>query len=242
MKQPMICGIIFDKDGTLFDFQRTWTGWARRLMQHLAAGDRSLAARLGHAVGFDAEAGFAPDSPVIAGTTAEVAALLAPHLPGQDDQALVAVMNTLAASADLAPTVPLRPLLTDLRGRGLRLGVATNDTLAPTRAHLAEASISDLFDAVHASDGGLRPKPAPDMLLAFAQGCGLMPAQVAMVGDSLHDLHAGRAAGMICIGVLTGPAPRAALAPHADVVLPDIGALPEWLADRPLGRLAASGR
>jgi phosphoglycolate phosphatase len=51
-----------------------------------------------------------------------------------------------------------------------------------------------------------------------------------MVGDSTHDLQAGRAAGMRCVGVLTGMAPRDVLAPHADVVLENIGALPDWLA------------
>ena len=51
-----------------------------------------------------------------------------------------------------------------------------------------------------------------------------------MIGDSVHDLDSGRAAGMRTVGVLTGLASRDDLAPHADVVLPDIGALPGWLA------------
>jgi phosphoglycolate phosphatase len=50
-----------------------------------------------------------------------------------------------------------------------------------------------------------------------------------MVGDSLHDLHAGRAAGMRTVAVLTGMASHADLAPHADLVLPHIGHLPDWL-------------
>ena len=44
-----------------------------------------------------------------------------------------------------------------------------------------------------------------------------------MVGDSRHDLQAGRAAGMVTLGVLTGPATAAELADVADAVLPDIG-------------------
>ena len=50
-----------------------------------------------------------------------------------------------------------------------------------------------------------------------------------MVGDSMHDLHAGRSAGMRTIGVLTGPASRADLTPHADVVLDTIADIPDWL-------------
>ena len=51
-----------------------------------------------------------------------------------------------------------------------------------------------------------------------------------MVGDSRHDLIAGRAAGMRTIGVLTGMARAEDLADLADVVLPDIGHIPVWLA------------
>jgi phosphoglycolate phosphatase len=50
-----------------------------------------------------------------------------------------------------------------------------------------------------------------------------------MVGDSRHDLEAGRSAGMRTVAVLTGIAGAAELAPLADVVLTDIGALPDWL-------------
>jgi hypothetical protein len=57
------------------------------------------------------------------------------------------------------------------------------------------------------------------------------PETVLMVGDSLHDLKAGRAAGMRTAGVLTGIAAAEDLAPFADVVLPDIGLCPRWLAE-----------
>ncbi|MEH6752099.1 MAG: HAD hydrolase-like protein, partial [Paracoccaceae bacterium] len=50
-----------------------------------------------------------------------------------------------------------------------------------------------------------------------------------MVGDSHHDLLAGRRAGMQTLGVLTGTALAADLAPMADAVLPDIGHIPAWL-------------
>jgi phosphoglycolate phosphatase len=51
-----------------------------------------------------------------------------------------------------------------------------------------------------------------------------------MVGDTLHDLDAARAAGAIAVAVLSGPAAREALEPRADHVLDDIGGLPELMA------------
>jgi phosphoglycolate phosphatase len=229
----MIDGVIFDKDGTLFDFRRTWAGWAARLLAELAAEAPDGAGRLGTAIGFDPAArDFAPDSPVIAGTVAEIAARLLPQLPGWGEARLVGRMNALAAAVDLVETVPLRPCLGRLRARGLRLGLATNDAEAPALAHLGTAGIGDLFEFVAGYDSGWGAKPAPGPLLAFAAATGLAPARIAMVGDSLHDLHAGRAAGMIPVAVLTGIAGPAELAPHAEAVLPDIGALEAWIAAR----------
>lgn len=225
-----IAGVIFDKDGTLFDFRRTWGEWSARLMLELAAGDTARAQRLGALVGFDTDSrDFADDSPVIGGTPPEIAAMLLPHLPGAQEAALVARMNALAAEVALAEVVPLRPCLEDLRGRGLRIGLVTNDAEAPARAHLAHAGVTDLFDFIAGCDSGHGAKPAPGQLLAFAGLTGLAPAQVVMVGDSLHDLHAGAAAGMRRVAVLTGIAQAPVLAPHADTVLPHIGHLAAWI-------------
>lgn len=229
----MIDALIFDKDGTLFDFTATWGGWARSALEALAQGDPDLAARLAGAMRYDPEAGrFAEDSTVIAGTTAEVADLLAEHLPGRAGPDVAAELNALSARAPQVPAVDLPEVLGALRGRGLRLGLATNDSEASAQAHLAGAGVSDLFDFVAGYDSGHGAKPGPGQLLAFAAGLGLAPGSVAMVGDSLHDAAAARAAGMSAVGVLTGVAPRAVLEPAFDVVLPHIGALSGWLDGR----------
>lgn len=223
-------GIVFDKDGTLFDFATTWEAWAKAFLLRLSNGDRGQAARAGATIGFDLEQSrFAPDSIVIANTPEAIARALLPVFDGLSVEALRAVLDHEAARAPQSEAVPLRPLLGDLRGRGLRLGVATNDSEAPARAHLESAGVTDLFDFIAGSDSGHGGKPQPGQLLAFAHATGCAPTRCAMVGDSLHDLRAGRAAGMCCVGVLTGMAARSTLAPLADVVLDDIGQLPAWL-------------
>lgn len=226
----MIGGIIFDKDGTLFDFRRTWADWTARLALELAQGDEARARKLAQVVGFDLDTrDFAWDSPVIGRTPVELAQMLAPHVPGCIPARLVEWMNALAIEVPLAEAVPLRPLLAALRARGLRIGLVTNDAEAPAHAHLNRAGVADLFDFVAGCDSGHGAKPAPGQLLAFCTVTGLDPRHVVMVGDSLHDLHAGAHAGMRRVGVLTGIAGTEELNPHADVVLPDIGGLPGWL-------------
>lgn len=226
----MITGILFDKDGTLFDFQATWSVWTRALLADLSDGDTARATAMGTAVGFEVETGqFSPDSPIITHTPDEIAMALLPLLPGKSLAALVSQMNTMSATVALAPAVPLGPFLGNLRGRGLRLGVATNDAETAARAQLASVGIEPLFDFVAGFDSGHGGKPGPGMLLAFARTFDLEPGQVLMVGDSRHDLIAGRAAGMRVVGVLTGLATIADLSPLADAVLPDIGHLPAWI-------------
>lgn len=225
----VIDAVLFDKDGTLFDFRVSWGGWAAEFLAGLAR-DAVEARRLGQAIGFDAGTqSFLPDSPVIAATSTDIAAALLPLLPGMTLAALTERIDASAAAAPMAEAVPLRPLLHALRGRGLLLGVATNDSEAPARQHLSAHGITEFFDFVAGADSGHGAKPGPGMCLAFADHLSLMPGRVVMVGDSRHDLQAGRAAGMRTAAVLTGVAKAAQLADLADAILPDIGALPAWL-------------
>lgn len=223
-------GILFDKDGTLFDFRATWDRWAADLIADLAGADSGLAAAIAENIAFDLlKSEFLPHSPVIAGTGREAAECVARAMPGCDIDALEAKMNASAALAPLAPAVPLSPLLQELAARGLKLGVMTNDSEASAQAQLKAAGILEQFDFIAGFDSGFGAKPDPDPLLAFADHTGISPERIAMVGDSAHDLIAGRRAGMPTIGVLTGIAVEADLSTLADVVLPNIGAIPSYL-------------
>ncbi|MEZ5686345.1 MAG: HAD family hydrolase [Paracoccaceae bacterium] len=226
----MIEAILFDKDGTLFDFDASWGVWAERQLTKLAGGDGTLAGRMAASIGYDLAAlHFHPWSPVIAGTLDDAVDLLLPHLPHWERRALADELDGAAQDLPLVAPVDLAPCLGGLRGQGLRLGVATNDSEAAARAHLAAAGVTGFFDFVAGYDSGYGAKPAPGPLLAFADYLGVAPEACAMVGDSTHDLNAARAAGMRPVGVLTGPARAADLAPLAEVVLPDIGALAAWV-------------
>jgi len=225
-----IDGIVFDKDGTLFDFEATWTPWASDVLLQLCDGDREKATILGQAVGFDlATKTFAPTSVVIAGTPEDIVAEFVHLLPGSRHANIVRILNATAEVAPMAEAVPLAPFLDLLAANGLKLGVATNDAEAPARAHLSAVGVLEKFDFVAGSDSGYGGKPAAGQLRGFCTETGVQPAHAAMVGDSLHDLKAAGAAGFLRIGVLTGLASRQDLDPFADVVLDHIGQIPDWL-------------
>lgn len=223
-------GIVFDKDGTLFDFEATWSPWAAAFLRRMCDGDEEKAADMGRIIGFDLASGqFDPGSVVIAGTPEDILDVFALAIPDLAYDELLEIINTEAEAAPMAEAVPLAPLLDELKGRGLALGVATNDAEAPAVAHLSAVGVQDRFDVILGSDSGFGGKPAPGQLLAFCDQVGTTPENMVMVGDSLHDLRAGEAAGFLRVGVLTGMAGEADLKDHADVVLPDIGHLPAWL-------------
>lgn len=233
MTRP-IRGVLFDKDGTLFDFTATWRAYVFELLEVLAPGDSALQARLGADVGFDHDSGaFTPGSLIVAGATGDIAQAWAQRLPAWSPARIVAAADARALSATLSPSADLAALTATLRGMGCVLGVATHDTEAAAIDQLTREGVLEQFAFVAGYDSGHGLKPGPGMVQAFCAATGLDAAEVAMIGDSIHDLGAGRSAGAgLVVGVLTGPAPESTLAPLADVVLPSIAALPACLTRR----------
>lgn len=223
----MIEAILFDKDGTLFDFQRSWAAAFSSFLTEIAPGP--LRAPTAEALGFDEACGrFTPDSIVIASTTGEIARALAPIVKRAPSE-IIATLDHFGRNAPQVPAVPLDACLSGLKSR-YTLGLVTNDSEAPARLHLEGAGILHHFDFIAGYDSGFGAKPDPGPLFAFAEATGIAPERTLMVGDSTHDLIAGRRAGMVPVAVLTGVAGARELAEFADVVLPDIGHLSQWLS------------
>ena len=117
----------------------------------------------------------------------------------------------------------MRETLAELKRRGFRLGIATNDTADGLEASLAGHDILRQFEFAAGCDSGYGAKPDPGMALAFCQAIGADPHEVAVVGDAVHDLAMGRAAGAaLKIGVLSGTSAREDLAGTADIILDSI--------------------
>ena len=237
----IIKGVLFDKDGTLIDFTATWRDAIEKIAARLADGDADLILTLCDAVGYDKRTQvFLPGSPVVAGSVDMVAELMASILPKWSAVQIEDLANRTAlemGADDLAPAPKLKETLIALRDMGLSLGVATHDGEAPSRANISALGVAELFDFVAGYDSGHGHKPGPGMPNAFAAAIGADPSEIVMVGDSVHDLGAGRAAGCaLSVGVLTGPATEAELASEGDMVLPSIADLPEVLADLLAGR------
>jgi phosphoglycolate phosphatase len=226
--------IIFDKDGTLINFDAMWGGWVEELAARLeAVTGRSLAVALFAGLDYDAAAhhtiagGRLAVTPM-AGLFGLTTRLLIEHglAPAAAAAAVTAAWFIPDPVATARPLSDLCALFTALRERGLKIAIATSDDRAPTLATLANLGVAHLMDVVIAADDGVPLKPAPYMVWAACRATGVDPSQAIVVGDALPELQMARAAGAgLAIGVTSGVSSAEILVPYADIVLANVGDL-----------------
>jgi len=228
-----IRGFLFDKDGTLLDYEASWGPVNRRAALLAAQGDSAFAGRLLALAGVDLATGRArADSVMSAGSAANIAEVWVEGGAPFETKSLTRALDELfcAAAADMVPVTDLSVLFARLKGRGLKLGIASSDSEAAVWATARVFGIADHLDFVAGYDSGHGTKPDPGVLAAFCRAMGLVPSQVAVVGDNTHDVGMGRAGGAgLTIGVLTGSGTRETLGPSSDVCLPSVCDIEELL-------------
>lgn len=75
-----------------------------------------------------------------------------------------------------------------------------------------------------------KPKPSPEALIRCVEALDVDMQDCIMVGDSINDLRAGKAAGAKTIGLLSGLYSKEELEREKpDLILPDVNALPEYI-------------
>ncbi|MFD4575210.1 HAD-IA family hydrolase [Streptomyces sp. NPDC058417] len=136
---------------------------------------------------------------------------------------------------EIVPCPGAADLLTALREAGVPVAVATGKTHPRAVEALAATGLLDLVDAVCGSDEVAHGKPAPDLVLLALGKLGAEPADAVMVGDSVLDLRAGRAAGTRTAAGLWGQGERTELlAERPDLVAATCAELADLLL-RPEG-------
>ena len=109
-----------------------------------------------------------------------------------------------------------------LRARGYLIGVVTSKGRELARRGLNLCSLDGLIDEAVFLEDSDRHKPDPQPIHVALERLGARADEAAYVGDSPHDITAGRAAGVGTVAALWGPASRADLE----------SAHPDWLAEK----------
>ena len=92
-----------------------------------------------------------------------------------------------------------RGLIEAARGRGLRVGLASQSIASWVHATLRSASLDGSFDVVVTGDDAERPKPEPDIYLHTAHLLGVSPVACVAIEDSPAGVQSAAAAGMLVV-------------------------------------------
>ena len=101
----------------------------------------------------------------------------------------------------------------ELRAAGRATGVVTSKVTGSARRGLAWVGLEEMMDVLVCADQVTNPKPHPEPVELAVRLLGADPRTTVYVGDSIHDLHSGRGAGVLTAAALWGPFRRAELEP-----------------------------
>ena len=232
--------IVFDKDGTLIDFNSTWLPAYHFAALEFANDNSELAHQLLGQHGYDhTQNRVIGGSLLAAGNNHDIALAWSELLPEEIDnetlekhsQRLNQIFQQKGAEC-VAPVPELKTTIQSLKELGLKLGVATSDSYAGIQNTLQSFEVLQHFDFLCGYDSGHGVKPEGGMVHAFCNTVNVAPAQTIVVGDNSHDIEMGRNAGVgLCVGVLTGTSTRDELEVIADLVFENIGGLLSLVTD-----------
>lgn len=233
-----IKGILFDKDGTLLDFNSIWVPVAEALAFELAtefcqAKHLDLEEKLLKSIGVSCGK-VEPMGALAWGTVRDIAEELKAVLQEENiDKALldnieVIIENKISRlsrekSTLVKPIGDLEKLFETLKSLGIRIGLATSDTYESAKLCLKLLKVEQYFDFIGADDGVSKAKPNPDLLNKFCKVCGIKPEEVAVVGDTEVDIElAANGNAALAIAVLSGTNCKDSISKKADFVLASV--------------------
>lgn len=238
--------IIFDKDGTLIDFDAMWGNWTLQLADRLQASTGlDLRQALSACYGYDlTRRKILPDGKItcmpmwrLRELMAEV--VISAGMPEPDAFCAVAKAWHVPDPVTLAkPFTDIRKLFLNIHKLGIQIAIATTDDRDPTEAMLEAFGVRVLVTTIVCADDGIPAKPAPDMVMAICQRMKIDPCKVMVVGDTVADLQMARSAGAgYAIGVLSGVGSLANLTPLANILIDTIDTLQESFVPREITQI-----
>lgn len=144
------------------------------------------------------------------------------YFPSPDERKELARMLDEFENQMRYPLVPgALEFAAELWAAGIPTAVVTSSNAAKmSHAYSARPILPKAFTRILKAEDTPRSKPAPDCYLIAAERLGADISRCVVFEDSFNGLRAGRAAGAHVVGLSTSN-PAEAIAPLADVVIPD---------------------
>jgi pyrophosphatase PpaX len=141
--------------------------------------------------------------------------MFAHFAPGREPDLIAAYREFQMANHDELVTVypGVREMLEALASAGHRMGIVTSKASPLALRGLKHTRIDGYFEAVIGMDLCKRHKPDPEPVMIALERLASVPTGAWFVGDSVHDMESGNAAGVATVGALWGPFTENDLAP-----------------------------
>ncbi len=98
----------------------------------------------------------------------------------------------------------VRETLTALHNSRCRLAVISNKNVALCQKVMDTLGVKDFFDIVMGVDTMPFRKPSPEPIVKLLRDFFVSPANAVIIGDSINDVAAGKAAGVVTVGCTYG--------------------------------------
>ena len=135
----------------------------------------------------------------------------------------------------------VRDLIGTCTERGMRVVYCTSGSPEDVADFRERIGCDDLVDAVVNSGDVEQSKPAPDIVEAALREVGVPAERAVMLGDTVYDVRAAKAAGVTVVGLVCGGISEQELSEAgADAVYGNVSELVQALDDSPVGRLLSS--
>lgn len=228
--------VIFDKDGTLMDFDAFWVPLSvdaiKDTLRKLHQGEAFLPEILAALGVYDGKTDM--NSVLCKGTYEQMAQTFLSVLDGDtctmtqrelEMYITEAYRRNVRNATVKATCANMREILLALKEPGRKLAVITTDSMQITQYCLEKLGVADLFDKIYTDDGLLPNKPKPDSALDFCETFGLNKEKVVVVGDTITDVLFARNANVKMIGVANSEKNKRFLKKETEIVVNDISEL-----------------
>lgn len=242
-KTEKLKGIIFDKDGTLFDYAQVWEEVLKEGIdnafhsmgksEHLRAKQAML-----KMIGIDESGNCLPKGLVFTHRHASIMRKFLLYCATYRINAIKAFKSYhySVKHSEILLTEKLskmdfslqQSIFQNLKQQGYKIGIITSDNASSTSLFLSLMGLQPFIDFVASRDSHYKRKPHPQAFHEFCNTFNLQTREVAMVGDTLTDMiFAKRAKAGYIIALLSGSNDSKRLLKISDALYPDISHLQE---------------
>lgn len=218
----MIKAILFDKDGTLLKFSDIWVDsivkyLSKKNLNHDAK--KKLFKKIGVKENNEVE-----ENSILSSETVEDLALIFSEIMDESAEEIYKDIDDFLLeflkenNREIKETCDLKSLFTDLKNRGIIIGLFTSDNYRQAKYSMEYLNLDSFIDFYAAADL-YEKKPSIESLEIFKKKYSLRDQEIIIVGDSKVDMIFGK--DTLKLGVLCGTGSREMLERYTENIAED---------------------